>query len=44
MGGLDTCFSLQLNGTPLDNYAELKTIEDLVEDAVLRVSITIELL
>jgi protein TIF31 len=32
-----TCFSLQLNGVTLDNFAELKTIEGLKEGSVLKV-------
>ncbi len=32
-----TCFSLQLNGNTLDNFAELKTIEGLAEGAILKV-------
>lgn len=32
-----TCFSLQLNGTTLDNFAELKNIEGLKEGSVLEV-------
>ncbi|XP_061460859.1 clustered mitochondria protein homolog isoform X2 [Rhineura floridana] len=32
-----TCFSLQLDGNVLDNFAELKTIEGLQEDSVLKV-------
>ncbi len=32
-----TCFSLQLNGQMLDNFAELKTIEGLKEGSVLKV-------
>ena len=32
-----TCFSLQLDGTTLDNFSELKTIEGLVEGSTLKV-------
>lgn len=32
-----TCFSLQLNGLTLDNFAELKSIEGLVDGADLKV-------
>lgn len=32
-----TCFSLQLNGLTLDNFAELKTIEGLQEGSVIKV-------
>lgn len=32
-----TCFSLQLNGTTLDNFAELKNIEGLKEGSVIKV-------
>lgn len=32
-----TCFSLQLDGNVLDNFAELKTIEGLQEGSVLKV-------
>ncbi len=32
-----TCFSLQLNGVTLDNFAELKTIDGLKEGSVLKV-------
>ena len=32
-----TCFSLQLNGNTLDNFAELKSIEGLTDGAVLKV-------
>lgn len=32
-----TCFSLQLNGTSLDNFAELKNIEGLKEGSVIKV-------
>ncbi len=32
-----TCFSLQLNGTTLDNFAELKSIEGLKEGSVVKV-------
>ena len=32
-----TCFSLQLDGTVLDNFAELKTIEGLKEGSTLKV-------
>jgi len=32
-----TCFSLQLDGTTLDNFAELKNVEGLKEGSVLRV-------
>lgn len=27
-----TCFSLQLNGNSLDNFAELKTVEGMIEE------------
>lgn len=33
-----TCFSLQLDGNTLDNFAELKNIEGLNEGSVIRVS------
>lgn len=32
-----TCFSLQLDGNTLDNFAELKNIEGLKEDSVIKV-------
>ena len=32
-----TCFSLQLNGVTLDNFAELKTVEGLKEGSILKV-------
>jgi len=32
-----TCFSLQLDGTTLDNFAELKNVEGLKEGSVLKV-------
>ena len=32
-----TCFSLQLDGQILDNFAELKTIEGLQEGSVIKV-------
>ena len=32
-----TCFSLQLNNTTLDNFAELKSIEGLKEGSVVKV-------
>ena len=32
-----TCFSLQLDGTTLDNFAELKTVEGLKEDSLIKV-------
>lgn len=32
-----TCFSLQLDGQTLDNFAELKTIESLKEGSVIKV-------
>lgn len=32
-----TCFSLQLDGNVLDNFAELKTIEGFEEGVVLKV-------
>lgn len=32
-----TCFSLQLDGTTLDNFAELKNIEGLQEGSVIKV-------
>lgn len=32
-----TCFSLQLNGQTLDNFAELKTIEGLKDESVIKV-------
>ena len=32
-----TCFSLQLNGTTLDNFAELKNIEGLKEGSIIKV-------
>ena len=31
-----TCFSLQLDGTTLDNFAELKTVEGLKEDSLIQ--------
>lgn len=34
-----TCFSLQLNGTTLDNFAELKNIEGLKEGSIIKVSL-----
>lgn len=33
-----TCFSLQLDGVTLDNFAELKNIEGLKEGSVIKVS------
>lgn len=33
-----TCFSLQLNGTTLDNFAELKNIEGLKEGSIIKVT------
>lgn len=33
-----TCFSLQLNGNTLDNFAELKNIEGLKEGSVIKVN------
>lgn len=33
-----TCFSLQLDGNTLDNFAELKNIEGLSEGSVIKVS------
>ena len=33
-----TCFSLQLNGNSLDNFAELKSVEGLVDGSVIKVS------
>ena len=32
-----TCFSLQLDGNTLDNFAELKTIEGLKDGSIIRV-------
>lgn len=32
-----TCFSLQLDGVTLDNFAELKSIEGLKEGSVIKV-------
>jgi protein TIF31 len=32
-----TCFSLQLNGLTLDNFAELKTIEGLKDGSIIKV-------
>ena len=32
-----TCFSLQLDGNTLDNFAELKSIEGLTEGSVIKV-------
>ena len=32
-----TCFSLQLDGTTLDNFAELKTVEGLKEGSLIKV-------
>ena len=32
-----TCFSLQLNGNRLDDFVELHTVEDMKEDAVVKV-------
>ncbi len=32
-----TCFSLQLNATTLDNFAELKSIEGLKEGSIIKV-------
>ena len=32
-----TCFSLQLNGNSLDNFAELKSVEGLVDGSVIKV-------
>lgn len=32
-----TCFSLQLDGTTLDSFAELKSIEGLKEGSVIKV-------
>ena len=32
-----TCFSLQYDGTTLDNFAELKTIEGLQEGSTIKV-------
>ena len=32
-----TCFSLQLNGVSLDNFAELKNIDGLKEGSVIKV-------
>lgn len=34
-----TCFSLQLDGNTLDNFAELKNIEGLTEGSVIKVGI-----
>lgn len=36
-----TCFSLQLDGATLDNFAELKNIEGLKEGSVIKVSVII---
>lgn len=36
-----TCFSLQLNGTTLDNFAELKNIEGLKEGSIIKVHISV---
>lgn len=33
-----TCFSLQLDGITLDNFAELKNIEGLKEGSIIKVS------
>lgn len=33
-----TCFSLQLDGVTLDNFAELKNIEGLKDGSVIKVS------
>lgn len=33
-----TCFSLQLDGNNLDNFAEVKNIEGLKEGSVIKVS------
>jgi protein TIF31 len=35
-----TCFSLQLNGQTLDNFAELKTIDGLKDGSVVKESIS----
>lgn len=32
-----TCFTLQLDGTTLDNFSELKSIEGLKEGSILKV-------
>ena len=32
-----TCFSLQFNGTTLDNFSELKTVEGIKEGAEIKV-------
>lgn len=32
-----TCFSLQLDGVTMDNFAELKTIEGLKDGSVIKV-------
>ena len=32
-----TCFSIQLDGTTLDNFAELKSIESLQEGSIIKV-------
>jgi hypothetical protein len=32
-----TCFSIQLDGTTLDNFAELKSIESLKEGSIIKV-------
>lgn len=32
-----TCFSLQLNGVSLDNFAELKNIDGLKEGSIIKV-------
>lgn len=34
-----TCFSLQLDGVTLDNFAELKNIEGLKEGSIIKVNI-----
>ena len=34
-----TCFSLQLDGNTLDNFAELKTIDGLKDGSIIRVSL-----
>jgi protein TIF31 len=39
-----TCFSLQLDGNTLDNFAELKNIEGLKEGSVIKVSFNLFLL
>ena len=33
-----TCFSLQLDGITLDNFAELKTVEGLKEGSLIKVN------